>query len=183
MRLSTLTAFFALCAAGYFVYQAQQATALVALAPPKKERAEVAPEKQAEDAAATAQKFASFTCTPDGFTLTLNEDGYRLHGTLETPTPGYNYTPLRIDETTNGADMVFQLNAPSGMVAQVISKMEIDHIYVRDVDMDEMHVRLDKTFNWGPDTIACKKVAVAEEPKSEETPTETPTEKQEEQHD
>lgn len=191
MRLSTLTAFFALCAAGYFVYQAQQAGALVAI-PPQEKPAEATPEKPAEPTTAKTN-FPTFTCTPDGFTLTLNEDGYRLHGTLETPTPGYNYTPLRIDETTNGADMVFQLNAPSGMVAQVISKMEIDHMYVRDVDMSEMRVRLDKTFNWGPDTITCTKVATAEEtkaeepaPAAEETPAKDPVEKpkeQEEQHD
>lgn len=166
MRLSTLTAFFAFCAAGYFLYQAQQAGALVATAPQEK-TAGAAPEKAVENVVATPH-FPTFTCTPDNFQLTLNEDGYRLHGMLETPTPGYNYTPLRIDETDNGADMVFQLNGPSGMVSQVISNMAIDHMYVRDTDMHEMRVRLDKTFNWGPDTIVCTKTADAGNSKTQE---------------
>ena len=178
MRLSTLTAFFAFCAAGYFIYQAQQAGALVAIAPQEKP-VEAAPEKPAEPTAA-AKNFPSFTCTPDGFHLTLNEDGYRLHGTIETPTPGYNYTPLRIDETDSGADMAFQLNAPKGMVSQVISKMEIDHMYVRDTDMSEMRVRLDKTFNWGPDTIVCTIVAETIDTKTESpaTPAEPDVQKE-----
>lgn len=163
MRFSTLfTGGFALLCAGYFAYQAQQATALTAVKP--------VVEKAAEDTKKTAadtQKYGTFTCTPEGFTLTSTADGYHLKGVIETPTAGFNYTPEYIDETADAADMKFVLRGPQGMVAQVIGKMEIDHMYVRDGAMQTMTVRLDKTFNWGPDTIVCQNTSA---PKSEAQP-------------
>ena len=55
--------------------------------------------------------------------------------------------------------MVFELRGPQDSAAQVISKMEIDHMYVRDGSMETLTLRLDKTFNWGTDTIVCKNTA------------------------
>lgn len=177
MRFSILTGLFALAACGFFIYQVQKADALIAVepAPPEDTASKKTDEKPAEKQAAE-NKYGVFTCTPENFTLTSTADGYHLHGTLETPTPGYGYTPARIDETPDAADMVFELRAPQGTVIQVIGKMEIDHMYVRDGSMQTMTVRLDKSFNWGPDEIICKNVSSQEpaSPAPETQPQTTP---------
>lgn len=161
MRFSTLMGVFALLCAGYFLYQALQAAPVLPAAATTEaadKAIEKMPEALAEKTAPdkAAPNYGTFTCTPDNFTLISTADGYHLKGVIETPTPGYSYTPRYIDETADAADMVFDLHGPQGMAAQVISKMEIDHMYVRDGSMQTMTVRLDKTFNWGTDTIVCK---------------------------
>ena len=179
-RLSTLMGVFALGAAAFFIYQAQQATARTA-APPAVDAMTAAAPKPAETATETTAEtaenqtalYGTFTCTPDSFALTSTADGYQLKGLLETPTAGYGYTPRYIDETADSADMVLELRGPQGMVAQAIGNMEIDHMYVRDGSMQTMTVRIDKTFNWGPDTIVCKNVATttpAPQENAEEAP-------------
>jgi|GEM_PF-1977943 len=177
MRFSLLTGLFALAAAGFFIYQVQKADALVAATAEKPAPQTPAPAAQSTKAAASdANKYGVFTCTPDNFTLTSTADGYHLHGTIDTPTPGYGYTPARIDETPDAADMVFELRGPQGMVMQVIGKMAIDHMYVRDGSMQALTVRLDKAFNWGPDTIVCKNTAAPQPsaPMPPSSPEETP---------
>lgn len=182
LRFSTLMGVFALLCAGYFVYQAQQAGALNALAPAAENTAEAEAITEAEaentpavtaekSAAAETPDYGTFTCTPEAFTLTSTAAGYQLKGLLETPTPGFGYTPRYIKETPETADMVFELRGPQGMVAQVIGKMEIDHMYVRDGSMQTMTVRLDKTFAWGPDTIVCQNNTA---PTTDTSTTETP---------
>lgn len=172
MRFSLLTGIFALAAVVFFAYQVQTAGALVAVEPaseppvsaptPAEEKtATEAPAKTNAVTAAEAAKYGVFTCTPENFTLTASADGYHLHGTLDTPTPGYGYTPVRINETPDAADMVIELRAPQGMVMEVIGKLEISHMYVRDAAMQTLTVRLDKAFNWDPDTIVCQNIAAA----------------------
>ncbi len=151
MRISTLMGVFALAAAAFLIYQAQNAGALVAIEP--------APAEVTAKKTEAHTQYGTFTCTPDNFTLTSTAEGYHLRGTIETPTPGYGYIPTRIDETPDAADMVFELRGPQDSAAQVISKMEIDHMYVRDGSMETLTLRLDKTFNWGTDTIVCKNTA------------------------
>jgi len=135
-----------LAALGVAVFFQHQASALVAV------------EKQQAPTPSTLNP-ATFACTPEGFTLTEEEEGYRLQGTLETPTPGFIYTAASISESDEGAEMTFTVKGPEGTVVQVISQMPLNHLYERDTHLDTLVVRLDKTFNWGPDTIECKKIA------------------------
>jgi len=158
MRFSTLTGMFALAAAGFLIYQAQYARALVAVKP-------VNPATQ-----------ENFTCTPDSFTLTADMEGYHLRGTLETPSPGYSYTLTRLEGAPDTAVAVLELRGPEGSAAQVISQLEINHLYMRDSTslstIKTMTVRIDKTFNWGPDTIACHNTEAQSAPR--DMPFDTP---------
>lgn len=135
-----------LAALGVAVFFQHQASALVAV------------EKQPAPTPSTLNP-ATFACTPANFTLTEVEEGYRLQGILETPTPGFIYTVASISESDAGADMTFHLKGPVNSVVQVISQMPVNHLYERDTHLDTMIVRFDKSFNWGPDTIECKKIA------------------------
>ena len=87
-----------------------------------------------------------FKCTPETFTLEKTEEGLRLQGGLETPTPGYSYV---VD-----AD-ILRLTAPEGMAPQVISEVKIDHLFAKQ-DMTELHLRIEKTFDWGHDQVTCR---------------------------
>jgi hypothetical protein len=163
-----------LAALGVAVFFQHQASALVAV------------EEQAAPEPSTL-KPATFACTPANFTLTEVEEGYRLHGILETPTPGFIYTVANISESDAGADMTIHLKGPENTVVQVISQMPVNHLYERDTHLDTLMVRFDKSFNWGPDTVDCKKIAGGMDdaapkiPDNEETKADTQEDNQKEE--
>src|SRR5690606_6069834 len=104
------------------------------------------PQETAEEGPAPGQPVfsaATYACTPEGFTLKQVSEGFLFEGALETPTPGYNYIAQDITETDTGADITLHLRGPGDMAAQVISSMEISHMYQRDVPLETFNVRID----------------------------------------
>lgn len=95
---------------------------------------------------------ADYTCTPESFTLKSVEDTYVLHGTLETPTPGYTYKI----EKNNDDIYVLNLNAPEGLMIQVIDSIEVTHTFTREEIHGDFTVNIGKSFNWGDKAIVCK---------------------------
>lgn len=92
-----------------------------------------------------------FSCTPASFTLTENDLGYILDGTLETPTPGYSYEI----EKDSGGSFTLVLTAPEGMVIQVIDNLEISYRFSKEEVGDKLSVNIGKTFGWGEKNIVC----------------------------
>ncbi|MEZ0259661.1 MAG: hypothetical protein ACAH80_01540 [Alphaproteobacteria bacterium] len=98
---------------------------------------------------------ASYTCTPDTFTLEPEGDGLRLKGSLEMPTPGYRYEFTDIEKHDgNALHATLKLSAPEGMVIQVISPLDIDQEFDT---ADKLVIKVDRTFNWGAAEIICKR--------------------------
>lgn len=93
----------------------------------------------------TIQVDAAKTEDPDHITV-------RLYGTLETPTPGYSY-----DAQQAGSEVMLTLTRPTGMVIQVLDKIEIDESFTLLATTKALTVKLNKTYNWGPDGITCKR--------------------------
>lgn len=95
-----------------------------------------------------------FSCTPASFTLTENDLGYVLNGTLETPTPGYSYEI----EKDSGGNFTLVLTAPEGMVIQVIDQIEINYRFSKNELRDKLVVNIGKSFSWGEKSIECATV-------------------------
>jgi hypothetical protein len=104
----------------------------------------------------SAQAAAHFTCTPDTFTLTREAGGWRLAGTLETPTAGYRYV---VSEPTSQRREILQapltLVAPDGMAATMIDSIHINERIDGGGELLRLTLSIRKPFNWGPDVIDC----------------------------
>lgn len=110
-----------------------------------------------------------FTCDPAGFhlarTAVTTADStvayqYRLTGTLEVPTPGYQHMLLRGIQRSETDSVVHQLRLvltpPGGMTMQVISDLAIDVGFrLSHGNAERVLVSIEKTFNWGPSHILC----------------------------
>jgi hypothetical protein len=102
---------------------------------------------------------AGFVCTP-GFTMTKTDTGYKLSGTLDTPTPGYAYDIGEAEETGPGTlTAALRLTGPDGMVAAVIDSLYINYEFQREDEFSRLTLAIEKQFNWGPGSITCSYIA------------------------
>ena len=98
----------------------------------------------------------SFTCAPDGFTLSRTEDGYHLQGKIEMPTPGFTYDIRDIQELRDGnLRGTFFLTPPDGAVIQVISPLDVSYDLARNADLSKFSLHVEKNFQWGAEEISC----------------------------
>lgn len=102
---------------------------------------------------------SGYTCAPHRIFLTRMENGaYRLTGRLPVPTPGYTYKVTREAKSVdNVIHLSLRLKAPKGAALAVVSDIDIDHTLTSKSPVEGLNLRLEKEFNWGDDTITCKK--------------------------
>lgn len=102
---------------------------------------------------AAAPAEASYSCTPEGFTLVKNAEGWLLEGSLDMPTPGYTYDMTRREDGT----FVFSFKAPDGMVIQVIDSLKISQQFSNDDIGEKLHIAIENNgVAWGETRIVCK---------------------------
>lgn len=94
----------------------------------------------------------TYTCTPDGFTLVKNAEGWMLSGSLDMPTPGYTYDVMRKDDAT----FVFSFKAPDGMVIQVIDSLKISQQFSDSDVKENLQIAIENNgVAWGERNINC----------------------------
>lgn len=110
----------------------------------------------ADTSTASDKPTMAYTCDAPEFTLTQTGDSYVLNARLETPTPGFEYALEQTEDKNGRIKATLSINAPDGMVIQVIDAINISHTFEHTGMLHMLSIKVDKDFNWGPKTINCK---------------------------
>lgn len=83
--------------------------------------------------------------------------GYLLiQGQLEVPSGGYKYQFSNIGQHGGVFRGTIKLVPPNGMAISMISMVAINERLRNDNGLEGVSLKIDKSFNWGPEQINCE---------------------------
>ena len=84
--------------------------------------------------------------------ISYTDQGYKLNALIETPNPGYNYNIEKVD--INKYEI--ELFSNQSVAAMVIDSVFIEE-FLGEIDVNQdILIKLNKPYGWGPNEIHCK---------------------------
>lgn len=88
----------------------------------------------------------------EGFLLERTENGLRLSGRMQTPTPGYSSEII----VHGDGNVSLRIYSPkTGAMIQMIDTFDFSHVFDVPMDKEKLVISIDKDFAWGPDSVTC----------------------------